>query len=176
MAQESKSRAVFEEAVLPSGDARSELETLRESEKRFRVLTELTNDYGYVVHAEGDELLCDWLTGGVERITGLTNEELEQRGLWHLVHPGDRDAVRTGLSRVLKGDSLVHEFRIGFPVAVDRHEHGDPLPLTMQGFAMRGTPTLVLIDGAGLIREHFFGQVDDLAVGVAIGRLLAERS
>ena len=41
---------------------------------------------------------------------------------------------------------------------------------------MRGTPTLVLIDGAGLIREHFFGQLDDLAVGVAIGRLLAERS
>lgn len=73
-------------------------------------------------------------------------------------------------------NAFVHEFRIGFPVAVDRHEHGDPLPLTMQGFAMRGTPTLVLIDGAGLIREHFFGQVDDLAVGVAIGRLLAERS
>ena len=73
-------------------------------------------------------------------------------------------------------DAYVHEFRINFPIAVDRHENGDPLPLTMQRFAMRGTPTLVLIDRDGMIREHYFGQVDDLVVGVAIGRLLAERA
>ncbi len=73
-------------------------------------------------------------------------------------------------------DAFVHEFRISFPVAVDQHEAPDPLPVTMRRYAMRGTPTLVLIDRAGRIRDHFFGQVDDLAVGVALGRLLAERS
>ena len=70
-------------------------------------------------------------------------------------------------------DAFVHEFRVTFPVAVDRHADGDPLPLTMRRYAMRGTPTLVLIDKGGMIREHAFGQIDDLAIGVALGRLLA---
>ena len=73
-------------------------------------------------------------------------------------------------------NAFVHEFRVGFPIAVDPHEIGDPLPVTMRRFAMRGTPTLVLIDCTGMVREHFFGQVDDLVEGVAIGRLLALRS
>jgi hypothetical protein len=39
---------------------------------------------------------------------------------------------------------------------------------------MQGTPTLVLIDRAGVMRMQHFGQVDDLQLGVLLGRLLAE--
>ncbi len=68
----------------------------------------------------------------------------------------------------------LHEFRITMPVAVDRHpEPGGP-PATMTAYAMRGTPTLVVIDRSGRIRHHIFGSVDELQLGVALGRLLAE--
>ncbi len=129
MAQESNNLfAIDSEMALPQGEPRPAIEALRESEKRFRVLTELTNDYGYVVHAEGEEFVCDWLTGGVERITGLSTPELQERGLWHLVHAADREVVRTALLRVLKGDSLVHEFRIVTKLGKERwlREHMRP--------------------------------------------------
>ena len=71
--------------------------------------------------------------------------------------------------------AFVHEFRVTFPVGIDRHEGDDPMPLTMSRYAMRGTPTLILIDRQGLVRTHQFGQVDDLALGAQIARLVAER-
>lgn len=70
--------------------------------------------------------------------------------------------------------AFLHEFRVTFPVGVDRHAEGDALPLTMARYGMRGTPTLILIDRAGCIRGHQFGQVDDLAAGAQIARLVAE--
>jgi hypothetical protein len=44
----------------------------------------------------------------------------------------------------------------------------------MERYRMQGTPTLVLIDRNGRIRHHWFGQLEDLVVGAAIGRLLEE--
>ena len=42
--------------------------------------------------------------------------------------------------------AFLHEYRIGFPVGVDRADPESPIPLTMRAYAMQGTPTLVLID------------------------------
>ncbi len=70
--------------------------------------------------------------------------------------------------------AFVHEFRVSFPVGIDRHAQGDTMPMTMTRYAMRGTPTLILIDRAGRMRAHQFGQVDDMAVGAQIARLVAE--
>ncbi|MBM3569000.1 MAG: TlpA family protein disulfide reductase [Alphaproteobacteria bacterium] len=71
-------------------------------------------------------------------------------------------------------EAFLHENRISFPVAVDRPDGKGGLPATMRRWGFRGTPTLVLIDRQGRIRHHGFGQEDDLAVGAAIGALLAE--
>jgi len=72
----------------------------------------------------------------------------------------------------------LRENRIGYPVGVDAHRGGDPaaqpLPLTMQAYAMQGTPTLVLIDRGGRLRRQVFGLVDDLRLGAEIATLLAE--
>jgi hypothetical protein len=72
----------------------------------------------------------------------------------------------------------LHENRIGYPVGVDAHRDGDtarhPLPLTMQAYAMQGTPTLMLIDRQGRLRRQRFGLVDDLRLGAEIATLLAE--
>jgi len=72
----------------------------------------------------------------------------------------------------------LHENRIGYPVGVDAHRDDDParhpLPLTMQAYAMQGTPTLLLVDRTGRLRRHTFGLVDDLRLGAEIATLLAE--
>ena len=44
----------------------------------------------------------------------------------------------------------------------------------MRAYAMQGTPTLMLIDAQGRLREQHFGVLDDLVLGVALGRLLGE--
>lgn len=70
--------------------------------------------------------------------------------------------------------AFLHEYRIGFPVAVDTPVPGRPVPKTMADYALRGTPSLVLIDRAGRLRLNAFGRPDDLAVGAAIAALVAE--
>jgi AhpC/TSA family len=72
--------------------------------------------------------------------------------------------------------AFLHEYRIAFAVGVDapsadaRH----PIPVTMQAYGMQGTPSLLLIDRNGHLRQHAFGAVDDLALGAAIATLIAE--
>jgi hypothetical protein len=70
--------------------------------------------------------------------------------------------------------AFLHEYRYDFPVGVDAHDADDPLPRTMRSYAMQGTPTLVLIDAQGQLRQQHFGVADDLALGASVGRLLAE--
>src|ERR1044071_4518723 len=90
----------------------SSFEELRESEKRFRILSELTNDYCYVARVRNGRLLAEWLTGAFTRITGYREDELGEESLWSIVHEEDKPHVRVALSRVQRGESVVHEFRI----------------------------------------------------------------
>jgi peroxiredoxin len=69
---------------------------------------------------------------------------------------------------------FVHEFRLGFPIAIDRPAPLGAIPLTMQAYGLRGTPSLVLIDRSGRIRLNHFGQIEDMVVGARIAALLAE--
>jgi len=69
---------------------------------------------------------------------------------------------------------FIHEYRLEFPIAVDKPGEGTPLPRTMEKYQLRGTPSLIIIDRQGRIRAHEFGQVHDMAVGNLIGQLLAE--
>jgi thiol-disulfide isomerase/thioredoxin len=71
--------------------------------------------------------------------------------------------------------AFLHEYRVTFPVGVD--ERGDasfPIPKTMAYYQLRGTPSLLLFDAQGRLRQHAFGQVDDMAVGAEIMGLVAE--
>ncbi|GGY02724.1 redoxin family protein [Massilia dura] len=70
--------------------------------------------------------------------------------------------------------AFLHEYRIGFPVAVDRQSEQGPVPRTMRRYGLQGTPSLLLFDRAGRLRHTLFGQVDDLRAGALIGQLLAE--
>ena len=70
--------------------------------------------------------------------------------------------------------AFLHEYRIGFPVGVDRPGGEGPIPRTMARYRMRGTPTLLLFDRHGVLRHSLFGHLSDLQVGALVGGLLAE--
>ncbi|MBL8907167.1 MAG: redoxin domain-containing protein [Rhizobiales bacterium] len=68
--------------------------------------------------------------------------------------------------------AFAHEYRLGFPIGIDRQD--GRLPATMTAYEMQGTPTLVVVDRKGLRRFQRFGLVDDLTLGRIIGTLLTE--
>ncbi|MFN3565167.1 MAG: redoxin domain-containing protein [Burkholderiaceae bacterium] len=70
--------------------------------------------------------------------------------------------------------AFAHEFGLRFPIAIDAHRGGDPVPATMRAYALQGTPSTVLVDRGGRVRLSRFGALDDLELGVALGALLAE--
>ncbi len=74
-------------------------------------------------------------------------------------------------------EAFLHEYRIAFPVGVDRPAaNGDPIPTTMRRYAMQGTPTLILIDREGRLRRQTFGHIPHLQLGAEIMALMRETS
>ena len=71
--------------------------------------------------------------------------------------------------------AFVHEYRVHFPVGIDAPgPDGDPMPRTMRAYSMQGTPTAILIDARGRLRQQVFGTHDDLLLGAEIGTLLLD--
>ena len=73
-------------------------------------------------------------------------------------------------------EAFIHEYRWSFPIGVDLPDDPAGLPHTMRTYAMRGTPSLILIDRAGVLRKNSFGREDDLRVGAEIAFLVSEKS
>lgn len=70
--------------------------------------------------------------------------------------------------------AFIHEYQLPFAIGIDQEAEAGPLPLTIAQWGLRGTPSVVLLDRQGRLRLHRFGIVDDLVLGAAIGRLIAE--
>lgn len=127
---------------------------------------------GKVIVLEAFQMLCP----------GCVSHGLPQALRVHTGFPRDQVAV-IGLHTVFEHrevmthealQAFLHEYRIPFPVGVDRPAPRGPIPQTMRAYAMQGTPTLTLIDRLGRVRMQHFGQVSDLVLGAQIGGLLAE--
>ncbi len=71
-------------------------------------------------------------------------------------------------------EAFLHEYRVTFPVAIDRPSADGPIPRTMATYAMRGTPTTIVIDRDGFLVRHAFGQEDDLMLGLLLGTVLSQ--
>ncbi|MCC7135910.1 MAG: TlpA family protein disulfide reductase [Nitrosomonas sp.] len=69
---------------------------------------------------------------------------------------------------------FAYEYRLKFPIGIDKPNEQMAIPHTMMAYQMQGTPTTILIDKAGHLRLHQFGHVSDFLLGVSIGTLLAE--
>lgn len=124
---------------------------------------------GRVVLVEAFQMLC----------AGCVMHALPQAMRVHRALP---DVAVVGLHTVFEHhevtgpDALrvfLSEFGIRFPVGVDRHDDRS-IPVTMRTYGLEGTPSGLVIDKRGRLRFSHFGQVDDLALGAILGRLLAE--
>lgn len=127
---------------------------------------------GKVVVLEAFQMLCP----------GCVSHGLPQAQRIASTFPPDQVAV-IGLHSVFEHhqamtpvslEAFLHEYRIAFPVGVDQPGDGGPIPKTMTSYQLRGTPTLTIIDGEGMIRHQHFGQASDLLVGAQIAALVTE--
>ncbi len=111
--------------------AKAAEQALRESEERYRLISQMISDYVYAFRVEHDQtLIPEWIAGGFERITGSTPEDVQQRGSWtSLIHPDDRPAALERTRRLLAGQDDVSEFRIVRPDGGVRwvRDHGHPV-------------------------------------------------
>jgi peroxiredoxin len=71
---------------------------------------------------------------------------------------------------------FAHEYRLVFPIGIDRQSANDAVPCTMAAYGLRGTPSLLLIDRQGRLRLNHFGALDDMRAGALIAQLVAEPS
>ena len=126
---------------------------------------------GKVVAVYAFQMLCPGcVSHGIPQAKRLrqafARDELEVLGL-HTVF--EHHAVMTPAAL----QAFIHEYRIDFPVGIDQPSNTGALPLTMAHYRLRGTPTLLLFDRQGVLREQLFGIVDDLRLGALLGRLVA---
>ncbi len=87
---------------------------LKESEARYRAITELTSDYAYSIRVEPNgQHITEWVTAAYTRITGFTPEETEICGGWEtLIHPEDLPHYHQGIELLKTGQTTVNEYRI----------------------------------------------------------------
>ena len=94
--------------------------------------------------------------------------------LWRVVLPLSAPGVFTAVMTPSALAVYLYEFRIPFPVAVDAAGTEGPIPQTMSAYGMQGTPTTLLIDGAGHLRKVHFGVEPDEQVIADIDALIGE--
>ncbi|MCT7959464.1 PAS domain S-box protein [Laspinema sp. D1] len=90
------------------------VEALRQSEARYRAISELASDFVYSMTLnEQGEPIAEWVTESFKRITGYTREEINQKGGWHrVIHPEDLPKFRQFEREILGEQGAVLEYRI----------------------------------------------------------------
>jgi PAS domain S-box-containing protein len=89
--------------------------TLRESEERYRLISELVSDYAYAFRIEQDgTFVCEWMISeAFSHITGFSQEEIVVvHGSLDTVLEEDREHVKTYQSNLMSGLADMCEFRI----------------------------------------------------------------
>lgn len=90
-------------------------EALRQSEERYRIISQAISDYAFAFHFAPDgELIVDWLTDSFTKITGYPIQEVlgNHRALRTYIHPEDQDRVITTLRTLPPGQPTSYQFRV----------------------------------------------------------------
>lgn len=87
---------------------------LRESEDRYRKVTELISNYAFsIIVKEDGELQRDWLTPSYYRLMGYSEEEINTNATLKMIaHPDDMVQAVSDLERVLNGETVTSEIRM----------------------------------------------------------------
>ena len=87
--------------------------SLKESEDRYRSVSELTSDVAYAVRVEANgDIVREWVTGAFSRIISYTPEEVDEFELFHVVYEKDVPVAEGQLESLLHGDAETVEYRI----------------------------------------------------------------
>lgn len=73
-------------------------------------------------------------------------------------------------------DVFIKEWRLPFPVAIDKRLEGEWMPETMKAYHFQGTPSLLIIDHKSDVRLNHFGHLDQEQLEAFIQRLINEKS
>jgi PAS domain S-box-containing protein len=89
-------------------------DALRESEQKFRYISELIPDFAYsCTKAPGGGFAIDWITGALEPITGYTTDEIKRMTCWKfLVIDEDIPVFEKNVTGLSPGESVRCELRI----------------------------------------------------------------
>lgn len=127
---------------------------------------------GKVVVVEAFQMLCP----------GCVSHSLPQAQQIHDLFPKDEVAV-LGLHTVFEHHAamtpvslaaFIHENRLSFPIGVDQ-AGTNAIPKTMEAYALRGTPSLIIIDQIGRLRAKHFGWTTDMQIAYQITKLVHGR-
>lgn len=88
--------------------------TLREREEQYRLVSELTSDFSYVVEIEPDgTYTSEWTAKSLKSFTGYSREEMNKGGGWKsLIYPDDLEIAQRHLEALFSGRPDNLEFRI----------------------------------------------------------------
>jgi len=67
------------------------------------------------------------------------------------------------------------EWRLPFPVGIDKREDGEWMPETMKTYQLQGTPSLIVIDHLGEIQLNSFGHVDQGKIEAFLTELINKK-
>lgn len=88
-------------------------EALRDSEKRYQLISTVTSDYMFSSRLDADDqLTLNWVAGAFESITGYTMEEYIAHGGWRsTLHPDDLEIDDRALERLRGNKPVISEVR-----------------------------------------------------------------
>jgi two-component system cell cycle sensor histidine kinase/response regulator CckA len=89
------------------------MEALRQSEERYRLVSEITSDYAYSLSVEpSGSLTCEWITEPFTRIAGFSASQINSAGWASLYHPEDLLVAERRRQILLSNRSDSSEVRI----------------------------------------------------------------
>lgn len=87
---------------------------LRESENRYRLISELISDFAFsLLLGEGNSLKLEWLTDAFTHLTGYDTQSIEASDLLEkIVMPKDRKPVRDHINQTIEGKTSTFEYQL----------------------------------------------------------------